>query len=179
MISRPPRVDFLPNDLHEILEEVLLMHAINAEQQNIRIIKEFSPKKIMATVDRDQLKQVFHNVLINALQAMPNGGTLTVRTSVKKIKNILKQFVSALRIEFIDTGIGIPREKLHEIFEFYYTSKKSGTGLGLSIAKQIIEGHFGSIYAWSREGQGTRLIINLPVKSDTEEIMAEQPGSTE
>jgi two-component system NtrC family sensor kinase len=166
MISRPPRVDFLPDDLHEILDEVLLMYAINAEQQKIQIVKQYVNKKILANVDRDQLKQVFHNVLINALQAMPNGGTLTVRTSIGKIKNLLKQTVNALRIEFIDTGVGISKEKLHGIFEFYYTSKKSGTGLGLSIAKQIVEGHFGSIYAWSKEGKGTRLIINLPVKTD-------------
>jgi len=166
MISRPPRVDFLPNDLHEILEEVLLMHSINAEQQKIQIVKQYVGKKTLANVDRDQLKQVFHNVLINALQAMPNGGTLTVRTSIKKIRNNLKQTVPALRIEFADTGTGIPKDKLYEVFEFYYTSKKSGTGLGLSIAKQIIEGHSGSIYARSKEGEGTQLVINIPVKME-------------
>jgi signal transduction histidine kinase len=163
-ISRPPRFDFLPHDLHEILDEVLLMYSIHAEQQNIQIFKQYSEKQILANVDRDQLKQVFHNVIINALQAMPNGGILTVKTSGKKIKKNLKQIVYTLRIEFIDNGMGIPKDKVKEIFEFYYTSKKSGTGLGLSIARQIVEGHFGSIYARSSEGKGTRLVINLPVK---------------
>lgn len=166
MISRPPRFDFLLHDLHEILDEVLLMYSIHAEQQHVQMIKQYSEKQILANVDRDQLKQVFHNVMINALQAMPNGGILTVKTSGKKIKKNLKQFVSTLRIEFIDNGIGIPKDKLKEIFEFYYTSKKSGTGLGLSIAKQIVEGHFGSIYARSLEGKGARLVINLPVKTE-------------
>ena len=145
MISRPPRFDFLLHDLHEILDEVLLMYSIHAEQQKVEMIKQYSEEQILANVDRDQLKQVFHNVMINALQAMPNGGTLTVKTSGKKIKKNLKQFVNTLRIEFIDSGIGIPKDKQREIFEFYYTSKKSGTGLGLSMANQIVEGHFGSI----------------------------------
>jgi signal transduction histidine kinase len=166
MISRPPRFDFLLNDIHEILEEVVLMHSGNADQQNVHINRRYSGKKILANVDRDQLKQVFHNIIINALQAMPKGGVLTIKTNLRKMTNRLRQHSTAINIEFIDTGEGIAKDKIKDIFELYYTSKKTGTGLGLAIARQIVEGHLGSIYVKSKIGEGTRLIINIPVKSD-------------
>jgi nitrogen fixation/metabolism regulation signal transduction histidine kinase len=166
MISRPPRYDFLPNDIHDILEEVILMHAGNAEQQNVQIKRQYCSEKILANVDRDQLKQVFHNIVINALQAMPNGGDLSIKTNLRRIKNRLKQNVTAVCIEFIDTGVGISKEKRSDIFEFYYTSKKTGTGLGLAIARQIVEGHNGIITVKSKEQLGTSLIVSIPLKSD-------------
>jgi signal transduction histidine kinase len=166
MISRPPRFDFLLNDIHEILEEVVLMHSGNAEQQNVQINRRYSGKKILANVDRDQLKQVFHNIIINALQAMPKGGVLTIRTHLRKMTNRLRQRITAINIEFNDTGEGIAKDKMNDIFELYYTSKKTGTGLGLAIARQIVEGHLGSIHVKSKIGEGTRMIINIPVKSN-------------
>ena len=180
MISRPPRVDFLPNDLHSILDEVILMHKANAEQQNVRIKKEYYDRKVMANVDRDQMKQVFHNIIINAFQAMPEGGDLIIRTSIKRLRNRLDQIVRTIRIEFIDSGIGIPKDKIKDIFEVYYTMKKTGTGLGLAIARQIIEGHFGTIQVKSEVGEGTRLIVNIPIKTgsmahkDEKQIILEQ-----
>ena len=80
-------------------------------------------------------------------------------------------------IEFIDTGMGIPRDKLNEIFEVYYTMKKSGTGLGLSIARQIVEGHAGNIQVKSEAGKGTDMIINLPILEDYEKIKSIRPTS--
>lgn len=165
MISRPPRFDFFPNDMHGILDEVVLMHSANAEQQNVKIEKRYFSKKILAGVDRDQMKQVFHNIVINAFQAMPDGGELTIKTKLKKARNRLDQNVPSVRIEFIDTGVGIPADKIKDIFEVYYTMKKSGTGLGLSIARQIIEGHFGTIEVESDLGVGSKIIVSLPKKS--------------
>jgi signal transduction histidine kinase len=167
MISRPPRFDFLPNDLHDVLDEVVLLHEGNSKQQDVRLVKEYCGEKILANVDRDQMKQVFHNVIINALQAMPDGGSLTLKTSVHKMRNKLKQKVDSLRIEFIDTGIGIPKDKTKDIFEIYYTSKKTGTGLGLAIARQIVEGHFGNISVSSKEMLSTKIIIDIPIKSQS------------
>ena len=163
MISRPPRFDFLPNDLHMVLDEVLLMHEVNAKQQNVDIVKNYHAEKILASVDRDQLKQVFHNIVINALQAMPKGGLLEVRTMIGKMKGRSKRKIGSLQVEFSDTGVGIPAERLKEIFEFYYTSKKTGTGLGLAIARQIIEGHSGTIEAESTYGKGTILKVTIPL----------------
>ena len=167
MISRPPRFDFLPNDLHDVMDEVILTHEGNLKQQEVILIKDYCGEKILANVDRDQMKQVFHNIIINALQAMPEGGNLTLKTSLHKMKNKLKQKVDSLRIEFIDTGIGIPEDKVKDIFEFYYTSKKTGTGLGLAIAKQIVDGHFGNISVLSQQRNFTRIIIDIPVKSQS------------
>jgi signal transduction histidine kinase len=164
MISRPPRFDFLPNDMHAILDEVVLMHSANAEQQHVNIHKAYHKRKIMANVDRDQMKQVFHNIIINALQAMAGGGTLTIKTRMSRLKNRLDQIVRSLRIDFIDDGSGIPKDKLKDIFEVYYTMKKTGTGLGLAIARQIVEGHFGAIEVESEAGKGACLTINLPIE---------------
>jgi two-component system, sporulation sensor kinase E len=170
MISRSPRLDFLPDDLHDILDEVVLMHTVTAEHQHVRIQKRYVGKKILANVDRDQLKQVFHNILINSLQAMPQGGTLTISTQVQRQRHRSKKKAMFLRIEFADTGLGIPKDKIKDIFEFYYTSKKTGTGLGLAIARQIIDGHNGSISVESEEHKGTRLILHIPMKSESASI---------
>jgi len=165
MISRPPRFDFLPNDLHMILDEVILMHEVTAKQQHVKITRSYWRKKILANIDRDQMKQVFHNILINALQAMPKGGGLEIRTRISREYDRDKHTVSILQVEFQDTGIGIPNERLKDIFEFYYTSKKTGTGLGLAIARQIVEGHSGTIEVESTYGQGTRLSVRIPLHS--------------
>lgn len=170
MISRPPRFDFLPNDLHDVLNEVLLAHEGNARQQTVVLKREYCGDKILANVDRDQMKQVFHNIIINALQAMPSGGTLTLRTGLTKMINRQEQEIEAMRLEFIDTGVGIPEDKVRDIFEFYYTSKKTGTGLGLAIAKQIVEGHFGLISVESKIGQFTKILVDIPVKSQSVSI---------
>jgi nitrogen fixation/metabolism regulation signal transduction histidine kinase len=164
LVSRPPRFDFLPNDIHDILEEVLLMHAANAEQQNVRIKMLFTPNKILANVDRDQLKQVFHNIVINAMQAMPNGGKLSIKTKMGIMNDRLDKKVDAVCIEFNDNGMGISKDRLNNIFDFYYTSKKTGTGLGLAIARQIIEGHDGTIAVTSKVDEGTGITVNIPLK---------------
>ena len=137
------------------------------QQQNIKINANYCEGKIMANVDENQMKQVFHNIIINALQAMPKGGKLNIITLCIEIikSNTLK--IPAFRIEFIDSGYGIPLDKIDEIFDFYYTSKKTGSGLGLAIARQIIEGHNGNIAVVSDEGKGTKLIIEIPVHSES------------
>ncbi len=174
MISRPPRFDFLQNDLHVILDEVIFMHEVNARQQNVIISKKYCDQKILANIDRDQLKQVFHNIIINALQAMPKGGSLRITTQISKIKGRYKRKIPAFQVEFRDTGIGIPSERLKDIFEFYYTSKKTGTGLGLAIARQIVDGHSGTIEVDSTYGKGTGLKVNIPLRSQETGIKKER-----
>ena len=165
-ISRPPRFDLVHHNIHGILDEVIFAHSAMADQQKIIIKKKYHTSKIMANVDSDQMKQVFHNIIINALQAMPNGGELEIITKCIEIikSNTLK--IPAFRIEFIDSGYGIPSNKKNEIFDFYYTSKKTGTGLGLAIARQIIDGHNGIISAQNNKSKGTKLILEIPVHSE-------------
>jgi signal transduction histidine kinase len=166
MIARPPRFDFVLNDMHGILEEVILLHSESSNQQKVCLKKEFQDGKTIANVDRDQMKQVFHNIIINALQAMPGGGELKIQSRLKMMDTSLDQNVQFIRIKFIDTGVGIPEDKINDIFEVYFTMKRTGTGLGLAIARQIVEGHFGSIDIKSKVGQGTTVTVSIPTNSD-------------
>ena len=115
----------------------------------------------MVKVDKRQVQQVFLNFMMNAAQAMPEGGTLTIMSRLIEDKNdSSKKFVETI---FRDTGIGIPKEKFEKLFQPFYTEgKKDGTGLGLSISKSIIEKHGGCIFLDSKVGKGTTFFIRLP-----------------
>ena len=99
------------------------------------------------------MKQAFMNLILNAMQAMPNGGSLDVVT---------KHFDSGIRIEVSDTGVGISEENLARLFEPFFTTKSGGTGLGLTNAKRIIQQHGGDIEVRSKMGVGTTVIVTLP-----------------
>jgi two-component system, sporulation sensor kinase E len=159
MISRPPNFNFVPTVIDEILNEVVFMHLEKAKSQDVNIITQNDQQEISAIVDRDQIKQVFHNIIINALEAMPEGGKL----HISSIKN-----GAFCVIKFIDTGTGIPKEKIQEIFDYYFSLKKTGTGLGLAIARQIIEAHEGTIAAENNKKQGAVFILRIPLKRKRE-----------
>jgi signal transduction histidine kinase len=111
-------------------------------------------------VDDNQVKQVFVNILLNGIDAMSPQGIFTI--SVRKIEG--NSGKKLLEISFKDTGNGIPADKIHKIFDPFYTSKGfSNTGLGLSISKGIIDKHKGIIYAESKNEQGANIIIELPI----------------
>ena len=105
-------------------------------------------------VDGAQIKQVLLNLLLNALQAMPNGGKVTVRIHVSG-GNLLTSIA--------DEGIGIPPEVRANLFQPFFTTKQGGTGLGLSISQRIIEGHNGRLRLFSQPGAGTTVVVRLPL----------------
>jgi len=120
-------------------------------------------------VDSQQINQAFNNIVLNALQAMPDGGTLTVRADAVALKAGNKyalQPKSYVRITFKDTGYGIKRNDLAKIFDPYFTTKEYGTGLGLSTTHSIINKHGGYIDIASESGQGTTVIILLPTSAE-------------
>ncbi len=119
----------------------------------IEIIESLEAKKPVIKADSNQIKQVIVNLIFNAMEAMPKGGTITIST------RLLKD--SSVKIEIADTGCGIPRENLKNIFSPFFTTKNAGTGLGLSIVQQIIENHKGVIKIKSEAGAGTRVEIEL------------------
>lgn len=162
-ISRPPELSLHLTDVHKILNEVTLVQEAHAIAEGVRIQKEFIKGEILGMFDFNQLKQVFHNIIVNAIDAMMDGGELKISTHVVSKKNGRSEENGHVRIEFADTGIGMSKEVLKEAFEFYYTTKPTGTGLGLAIAKQIIEGHNGTIYIRSQEGSGTAVSVELPI----------------
>jgi two-component system NtrC family sensor kinase len=107
-----------------------------------------------------QLQQVFTNLILNAIQAMPKGGALTISSR-------MREDLKAVEISFTDTGVGIPEENLSKIFEPFFTSKKvgEGTGLGLSVSYGLIKNHGGEIKVKSEKNQGTTFTVTLPIAS--------------
>jgi signal transduction histidine kinase len=110
---------------------------------------------VVVNADGSQLKQVFLNVLLNAVQAMAGGGTLTVEDVVLENGRTL--------IRASDTGPGISEEELDKVFDPFFTTKKGGTGLGLSICYAIVKAHGGDIELRSRLGEGTTVLVTLPL----------------
>ena len=162
-IARPPELNLIRTDLHQVLEEVVLVQEARANAEGICIKRQFQARGTTGMYDYNQLKQVFHNIIVNAIEAMPRGGTLTITTRLIEKRLSPSEKKPFIQIEFTDTGEGIPAEILQEVFEFYYTTKRTGTGLGLAIAKQIVEAHKGFIYIKSQTKKGTSVFIELPV----------------
>jgi signal transduction histidine kinase len=134
------------------MEESLQILAEQIKNRNISIIKQFTPDLPGLKCDRDKMRQVFVNILLNAIDAMPDGGMLTIK--LESDKNAL------MRIVFRDTGKGISEEEIHKVFDpFLSASHKTSTGLGLSIARGIVERHGGRITIESKKGKGTDVTI--------------------
>jgi signal transduction histidine kinase len=146
-------------DINRVLEQVLSLVGHQAQLQNIEVVKEFSPSLPNVMADFDQLQQVFTNLTLNAIQAMPNGGKLTLRSSVVDTE---------VKIDVQDTGCGIPKENLSKLFTPFFTTKEKGkgVGLGLAVVHGIIERHKGKIKVQSEVGKGTTFSIYLGVHSD-------------
>ncbi len=132
---------------------------------NQSIVEELPSTPIFAEADEGQLKQVFWNLARNALQAMPDGGTLRAKLEPNSHNR--------LRIAFSDTGRGMSHEQVDQLFE-PFSSTTGGTGLGLSIVYQIIRDHGGTINVRSRVGQGTTITVELPVAAENGDPAPEQ-----
>ncbi len=149
--------------VNDALEAVLPLIRRRAESQNVRIAARLDPHVPPILGDVNQLKQVFINILNNAIDAMPQGGQVEIVTRQVSDNG------SGPRVEitFQDTGVGIPPDKLDRIFDPFFTTKEDGkgTGLGLPISKRIVERHGGSIAVDSTPGRGTRFTISLPAAS--------------
>ncbi|OFZ19249.1 MAG: hypothetical protein A2X94_05700 [Bdellovibrionales bacterium GWB1_55_8] len=140
-----------------IIEEALIQSLHVTKSRSIEVVKKYAAVAPVI-VDKRAIIQVFTNVVLNAIDAMPNGGRLELR--------VASAGTSHVAISVSDSGTGIPAEILPRIFEFAFTTKGDrGTGLGLSISKQVIEAHLGEIQVQTRPGHGTRFTVLLPVAS--------------
>jgi signal transduction histidine kinase len=156
----PPKLAF--EDVNSILDGMILLISTESKKKQIHIDKQYASDLPFVKVDREQIKQVFLNVLLNAIEATPENGRITVKT-----RSFLKPGGEPyLQIEFRDTGCGIPQEYLEDIFNPFYTTKTTGSGLGLSISNQIVQDHKGYIDVESQVRQGTSFFINLPVDQE-------------
>lgn len=160
--ARPssPKLEF--EDVNSILDGMILLVSTESKKKHIHIDKQYATDLPSVKVDGEQIKQVFLNVLLNAIEATPENGEITVKT-----RSFLKPGGEPyLQVEFKDTGCGIPQEYLEEIFNPFYTTKTTGSGLGLSISNQIVRDHKGYIDVESQVSTGTSFFINLPVDQD-------------
>ncbi len=156
---RPTRNGVQRTDIHKILEKVLELSMTQLERNKVVIRRDWAANLPALYATPDHLMQVFLNLLLNAVDAMPDGGELTIRTRL--LDNELS--TPGVRIEFEDNGVGIKPEILSRIFEPFFTTKPKGSGLGLSISYSIIQAHNGEIRVSSRPGEGTTFTLLLPL----------------
>lgn len=162
---RPAAEKMLPTDLDTTLESVLKLVTKQLEHQRVQVEQKNSDVLPTILANENQLKQVFLNLVLNALDAMPGGGTLKIETGLAVMKPVgSMRSVPAVRIVFANRGIPIPPERLPRIFEPFFTTKEHGSGLGLSISYGIIQAHNGEITVTSNARNGTTFTILLPVQ---------------
>ncbi len=160
--ARPPALNLAEHDLNKLLAETLdLVQHEARTRTNIRIEAKPSPDALVGQVDQDQLKQVFWNLATNAFDAMPNGGHLTISTGCRSI-DVGGRKGDVIEISFQDTGEGISKKNLDNIFLPFFTTKKQGSGLGLAAVHRIVDLHGGWIKVESREREGSRFVVCLP-----------------
>jgi signal transduction histidine kinase len=164
--ARNQSMQRVPTDLVALVEEVLVLTDKDLRKHQIKVETKFSGRP-QAPVVRGQIEQILINLMINARQAMTHGGRLTLEVS----ENTRTQMAE---ISVIDTGVGIPPDRLRLIFEPFYTTKQpdehghGGSGLGLSVCRQIIEQHQGRIRVESLPGKGSKFIVKLPLHGEEE-----------
>jgi signal transduction histidine kinase len=160
--ARPsdPKLEF--EDINTILDGMILLVSTEMKKKQINIHKDLSFDLPPVQIDREQIKQVFLNILLNAAEATSEKGKISVKTrSFKKPGG-----EPYIQIEFTDTGCGILEDYLEDIFNPFFTTKSTGSGLGLSISNQIIQDHKGYISVESQLGKGSSFFINLPINQE-------------
>lgn len=155
--ARSKQAELKKVSLSETIESVLVLISQQAKKSGIRLEKRFYEGDLTVYADKDLLKQAFLNLVLNAIQSMPEGGTLTIETALDGLEVVAK--VS-------DTGIGMDDEIRKKLFTPFFTTKKNGTGLGLAIVYRIIQGHGGKVDVDTAPGRGSTFILRLPVYSD-------------
>jgi len=163
--SRQREYAFEPTNLNEVIDRTLELYRHSAFLKNIQIVKNYTENLPLVNINISQVEQVFLNIILNALEAMPQGGTLTISTRLKEDNP--PPYTKMVEISITDTGIGMKKEILDHLFEPFFTTKEigKGTGLGLSVAYGIIEKHNGKIYGESEgEGKGAKFVILLPTE---------------
>ncbi|GEM_PF-827614 len=174
--SKAKKLNLEPEDVNFVLADSLKLTQFSNIKNKVVVIREFEPQLPKVLIDRQKIEQVFVNILLNAMQAMPEGGNLYVRTYLMEFDKLPEAARKALaapelplneavNIEIQDEGVGIPEENMESIFRPFFTTKgaMTGIGLGLSVVKDIIEIHKGYIDISSKVNAGTKVTITLKV----------------
>ncbi|MCH1626667.1 ATP-binding protein [Ferdinandcohnia quinoae] len=154
VLAKPTAVIFKETNIKTIIKDVVTLVNTQSILNNVQIFVEFDTNIPPVSCEENQLKQVFINIIKNAIEAMPTGGIIEVKVNVKS--------ESEITISIVDQGIGIPAERLQTLGEPFYTTKEKGTGLGLMTCFKIIENHNGHIHVTSEVNQGTTFEVILP-----------------
>ncbi len=152
--TRPRDLHLEELDLRRLLEDVIMLATPDTEQHGVTVKRSLGTEPLGVRVDPDRMKEAFLNVIINGMQAMPNGGTLSISA---------RRDEESVVTEIRDQGIGIPHDLQEKIFELYFTTRKGGSGIGLAQTYQALQWHYGSIDFETVEGQGTTFRLRLPV----------------
>ncbi|MFC1537819.1 ATP-binding protein [Candidatus Latescibacterota bacterium] len=167
--SKPDKPKIEQMDLEQLMEQTISLIATTARKRNILVSLDNNTPEKNLNADPSQLKQVFLNIIMNSIQAMPDGGELHISIDLKTSQKQISVKQESFYIVFRDTGEGIPQEQHEHIFDPFFTSKKDGTGLGLSISYGIIQRHHGDIEIESAtkmekpEDHGTKVTIIIPI----------------
>jgi signal transduction histidine kinase len=148
------RLHLESSDLNHQIEDVLEFFAPEAKEAGVEVVRYLDPELPRVMLDREAFRQALLNLIINAKQAMPEGGQLVVRTSAQG---------GTVETQLIDTGCGMDDGTLSRMFEAFYSTKPGGSGLGLPTTEKIIAAHGGQIRVQSEVGHGTQITIELPV----------------
>lgn len=168
--SRQKEYSFVSTDINQLVERALGLTLHEVENSNIKIVRNYGRDLPLVLVSLVQMEEVFVNILLNSVQAMPGGGTLTISTSLgrKKFRGMESSQAEIdyyVEISFADTGMGIERKNLERIFEPFFSTQEKGTGLGLAVSFEIVRRHRGKIFAESEGlGKGARFVVQLPVE---------------
>lgn len=150
-------LDRKPTDLNDLLEELVDFFAPQAQLQKVQLRLRREEGPLMANVDAKFIKQAVLNLMLNGMQAMPDGGELILSAKTED---------DFARIDIIDTGGGVPPEALENIFTAYYSTKRGGTGLGLAITQRIAREHGGALKVETEAGKGSDFFLLLPIGSE-------------
>jgi signal transduction histidine kinase len=170
-LARPATMHREPVSINELLTQVLELYEGQASGQSIKIVREYDQDLPLCMADRKRLHRCFSNIVSNALQAMPSGGDLSLRTSLASTTllpnpgHVDPRPEPAVRVVISDTGQGIPADRLSRIFDPFFTTKEKGMGLGMAITHRIVEDHKGTIDVQSEEGLGTTFTVHLPLSA--------------
>ncbi len=187
--ARPPTLEKRPGDLCQVLQQTLELVRARADQQHVRVYSDLPDRPLMIEADHEQLRQLFLNLLCNALDSLPQGGEIQIAARISPLPLAERQGVTApgqlgsasphpsplqapaeswsgegtwLTITIADTGSGIPQDLAERIFDAYVSTKDTGTGLGLAICRRIVQSHGGQITAANRPEGGAVFTVQLP-----------------
>jgi len=167
-LSKPVELKLKDTNIHKVLEEILILEKETFNRKNGRFQQSYDPSLPLIEADENQLKQVFLNLIKNAIEASKNGGTLQIVTRLSSgfaIKtptgSVPRQSIS---VEIIDSGEGMNEDTQKQLFTPFHTTKNKGSGLGLAISLKIVKNHHGKIKITSEKGLGTTVQVFLPIR---------------